>query len=295
MILWSSNRLSPSRTDMLLRRSLGLLTCLAASVVVFVIGFVLVESLPAFSEIELSRIISDDTWHPADPDNATFGLIPMLVGSFLVTFCALLWAAPLGISIAIANEFYPSRFMSPIVRRTTEIMAGIPSIVFGFWGLTTLVPLIANIQAPGQSLLAGSIVLGMMILPTIVLTTEQALHSLPNELAIAAAATGVGRFAFLWHVALPTCRGGILSGVVLGLARAIGETMAVLMVSGNIVQIPGSLFDPFRTITTNIALEMGYATQTHRTLLFLTAAILIAMVVPLMAVMQSLNTEQSHG
>jgi len=158
-----------------------------------------------------------------------------------------------------------------------ELLIGVPAVVFGFWGLMVVVPAITRLapHASGQSLLAGGVVLGLMILPIIALTSQAALQAVPAAQLQAAAGLGLGRARTIWSVALPAARGGIGTGVLLSLARAIGETMAVVLVCGNIPQIPGSLFDPIRPITSTIALEMGYATVSHRALLFCAALVLV--------------------
>jgi phosphate transport system permease protein len=154
----------------------------------------------------------------------------------------------------------------------------VPSVVFGLWGLMVLVPLIGRVQAPGQSLLAGGLVLAMMVLPTIGLGVQAALAAVAREHLVAAAALGVGRARMVWSVALPAAGGGIWAAVGLGFARAVGETMAVVMVCGNIAQLPGSLFDPVRPVTASLALEMGYAGGEHRALLYAAALALVLVV-----------------
>jgi len=165
-----------------------------------------------------------------------------------------------------------------------ELLAGIPSVVYGFWGLIVLAPLIGRWQPPGQSLLAGILILTIMILPTVALLSESSLRRAPRAYLTGAAALGLSRWATIRGVALPAAKSGIFTAVLLATGRAIGETMAVLMVAGNVVRIPGSVFDPVRTLTANIALELGYALDHHRAALFVSGLVLLSMIVILVAI-----------
>jgi phosphate transport system permease protein len=161
------------------------------------------------------------------------------------------------------------------------LLAGIPSVVYGFWGLVVLVPLIGRIQPPGTSLLAGIAILTIMILPTIALMADASLAKVPPEYLRGAAALGLSRWGMIRGVVFPAAKSGLFTGVILETGRAIGETMAMLMVCGNVVQTPKSLFDPMRTLTANIALEMAYATGDHRSALFVSGLVLMALIVAL--------------
>ena len=169
--------------------------------------------------------------------------------------------------------------MGRLYRRLIELLAGIPSVVYGFWGLVTLVPLIARVRPPGPSLLAGILILTIMILPTITLMAHAALAGVPKHYLQGAAALGLSRWATIRGVVFPAARSGLFTGVILETGRAIGETMAILMVCGNVVRTPHSLFDPIRTLTANIALEMGFALGDHRSALFVSGLLLTAMIV----------------
>lgn len=164
-----------------------------------------------------------------------------------------------------------------------ETLAGIPSVVYGLWGLMVLVPAIARIGPPGQSVLAGVLVLALMILPTIALVSDAALGAVPETHLRGAAAAGLSRWAIVRSIALPSARSGILTGTLLGTGRALGETMAVVMVTGNVVQVPDSLLAPVRTLTANIALEMAYATDAHRAALFVSGLVLALLTIGLVA------------
>ncbi len=250
---------------------------LSGAIVVLIFGFLLIEALPLLRRVGV-RIITDPLWHPAE---GLYGMAPMIVGTLAVALGALLLATPLGIASAIFERHYAPAWVVLPYHGLIELLAGIPSVVYGLWGLVVLVPAILRIHPPGASLLAGILVLALMILPTIALFTEAALRSVPEETLQGAAALGLSRWATLRHVALPTAAPGLASGVLLGCGRALGETMAVLMVCGNVVQAPTSLFDPIRTLTANIALEMAYATGDHRSALFISGLLLMTIVAAL--------------
>jgi len=264
-----------SRSDRILRGALVILALLSGSVVLLIVWFLVAGALPALRDGYLPRLLFDEHWQPGSARDPQYALLPMLAASVLVTALATLLAAPLGIAGAVFHRFYLPRRLAVWNQRMLELLAGVPSIVFGFWGLTVLVPLINRLHPPGQSLLAAGIVLALMILPTIALTSQSALRAVPESQLLAAAGLGMGRFATVFHIALPSARSGIGSGVLLAIARAVGETMAVVMVCGNIAKFPGSVFDPVRPVTATIALEMGYASSSHKALLYLTGLILV--------------------
>ena len=236
---------------------------------------------PSERAFELSHLVTDDTWNPA---GRQFNLTPMIFGSLLATFGSALLAAPIGIGVAIFLNYYSPKKIGWAVRRLVEIMAGVPSVVYGLWGLSVLVPLIASISPieQGQSLLAGILILAFMTIPTIIVAADAAIQAVPTQQVHAAAALGLGTRATVWSIVLPSARFGLLSAVILQFARAIGETMAVLMVCGNIVKTPDSIFSPVRTLTSNIALEMGYADDHHRSILFLSGLVGLVIVAVLM-------------
>ena len=202
----------------------------------------------------------------------------MLVGTFWAMLGSVLVATPIGLACAAFIVFYAPAPLAALMRAVLWLLAGIPSVVFGFWGLVTLVPMINEIRPPGVSLLAGIAVLSIMILPTIALMADSALGSVPTTYIRGAMALGVGPWATLWRIAIPAARSGLFAGVILEMGRAIGETMAVIMVMGNTVQYPGSCFDSARTLTANIALEMAYATGDHQRALFVTGLALMVVI-----------------
>ncbi len=246
-------------------------------IVLLLVGFVASEAYPALSEVGFWRLFSDASWHPT---TGQYNLFPMVLGTLAATIGALLLTAPLGIGSAVFLRFYAPPRLASIYRRVIELLAGVPSVVFGLWGLVVLVPLIARLSplSQGQSLLAGVLILTLMTLPTIALTADVAIGAVPTEVTRGAAALGLGRAAIVRRVVLPSAAPGLFTGAILQTARALGETMAVLMVCGNVVQVPGSLFDPVRTLTANIALEMGYADDRHRATLFTGGLLLLAIV-----------------
>lgn len=275
--------------DRVLDRGLGAVAVLAGSVVVLIVVFLAVESSGALASVGPARFLTDDGWFPSGGPGGRFGLAPMLAATILSTLGALLLATPAGVAVAVFCRFLAPPALASPVHRTVELLAGVPSVVYGFWGLVTLVPILQRLRPPGQSLLAGLLILGLMVLPTVALMSEVALRSVPRPLLLGAAALGLDRWATVRDVALPTALPGIASGVLLAAARALGETMAVLMVCGNVVQMPASVFDPVRSLTANIALEMAYATAHHRSALFVTGLALTGLVVALIAVIERLH------
>lgn len=292
MTLFSSNILSHSTIDRLFLWSLRILAILAGSLLVLVIGFVLRESWPAVAQVGLARVYSDSGWFPTDN---SYLLTPMIIGSLLAAGGSILLGAPLGIASAIFCHFYASPILSRWYRRMIELLAGIPSVVFGFWGLVVLVPFIASWHPPGPSLLAGILILTLMTLPTIMLIAHSSIAQIPTTYIHGATALGLSRRAMLWHIVLPASRSGLLTGVFLGLARALGETMAILMVCGNVVQYPSHIFDPIRTLTANIALEMAYALDSHRSVLFISGVLLMALVLCSVIVAETLRKKTTYA
>jgi len=263
--------------------------------VVLMVLFVLRESWPALREIGLSRFFADASWHPQGGAAAgTFGLVPMITASLALSAGAMALAAPLGLLCALFCTDYAPPGLAAAFRRLMEVLAGIPSVVYGFWGLVVLVPLINRWQPPGASLLAGILVLALMILPTMALLAQTAIATVPADYRRGAAALGLTRMGTLWGVVLPAARSGLYTAALLAVGRAIGETMAVLMVCGNVVRSPSSLFAPVRALTANIALEMAYALDDHRSALFVSGLMLAAVIVVLVLAAERLNRRVVH-
>ena len=268
------------QTDRLLVCILRVGATVAALVMLLIMMFLLVESWPALTGLSLIRFVTDAAWHPLE---GAYHLMPMLLATLLASIGALMLAAPLGLASAVFIVFFASPRLAAVYKRLIELLAGIPSVVFGFWGLTTLAPLINEWHPPGASLLAAVLVLTLMVLPMITLTAYTAFVAVPDALLRNAAALGLSRWGMIVGVALPAARNGIIAGIILAAARALGETMAVLMVAGNVVQYPESIFDPVRTLAANIALEMAYAMDDHRAVLFVSGLLLMALVMVLSA------------
>ncbi|MCG8456028.1 MAG: phosphate ABC transporter permease subunit PstC [Holophagales bacterium] len=280
MFRWRAERAPGDRGITFVLRACAVVS---GSVVLWISGFLVIESWPAISEVGAGRLAGDPSWHPAAGAEAgTFGLLPMVAGTVATAAGALVLAAPLALLSAIFCNFQAGALVASLYRRLIEVLAGIPSVVFGFWGLVVLVPLVRRWEPPGPSLLAGILVLAMMVLPTLALTADAAFRAVPSETLRAAAALGLSRTATVFGVLVPACRSGLGTGLLLGTGRALGETMAVVMVCGNVVQVPESVFEPVRTLTANIALEMAYAAGDHRSALFasgLLLTVLVAMLV----------------
>jgi len=281
--LSQSNR-RHSGQDVFMSRCLGSVAAVAAAVVVVIVAFLLIESAPAFAHVGVTRFFTDRGWQPAARvGEGQFNLLPAIVGTSLAAAGAVVLATPLGILAAVYGRFLAPRFVAGLFRRMMELLAGIPSVVYGLWGLVVLVPMIARIRPPGASLLAGILILALMILPTIGLLVDAALVAVPVGHLQAAAALGLSRWRTVCCVVLPSIRGRLSTAVLLATGRALGETMAVLMVCGNVVRFPSSPFDPVRTLTAGIALEMGYAMGDHRAALFASGLLLMALVAGLVA------------
>lgn len=292
MISSSTSRSSRRRADRALGVFLWTSGIIAASVALLVLAFVASAALPTLTVLAPWRFVSGGAWHPID---GAVDMTALALGSLLVTFGAIALALPLGLLVGAGTAIYaPPRLGGPL-RVLLGVLAGIPSVVYGLWGLTVLVPLINRWHAPGASLLAGALVLSLMVLPTIALAVEASLRSLPGDLWRGSAALGLTRWSTLTGVALPAIRSGIGAGILLSVTRALGETMAVLMVCGNVVETPRGVFDPIRTLTANIALEMSFALGDHRSALFVSGLLLMALVVALAVAAEVIGKERIYG
>ncbi len=268
------------------------LAAIAGTIVLFIVIFLIMEALPVLRHVGLPRFFSDPSWHPAE---GFYNLTPMLWGTLFAMGGSVLIATPLGILSAVFCHYYAPLALARPYRRLIELLAGIPSVVYGFWGLVVLVPLIGEIHPPGPSLLAGILILTIMILPTIALMADAGLANVPQQYIRGAAALGLPRWATIRGVVFPAAKSGLFTGVILETGRAIGETMAILMVCGNVVQTPSSLFDPIRTLTANIALEMAYALGDHRAALFVSGLVLMAMIIALAIAAEWISRGRIYG
>lgn len=260
------------------------------AIVLLILVFVARESFPLLSTVSPVRLLTDRSWNPLE---GTYDMAPMLAGTLFVAAGAVLISAPLGLASAVFCRFYAPAPVASGYRVILELLAGIPSVIYGLWGLTTLVPLLGRIRPPGASLGAGILILALMILPTMGVVADAALARVPREYLQGAASLGLSRWTTVWAIALPAARRGILTGALLQTGRAIGETMAVLMVCGNVVQVPSSLMQPVRTLTANIALEMAYAMGNHRAALFTSGLMLLLMVLVLLGCAELVRGERS--
>lgn len=272
----------------------GLRGCagLAGVITLLVVVYLCAQSFPLLHQIGMTRFFTDQTWAPT---RGEFNLIPMLVGTLYATLGAVTVAAPCGIALAVFAAFYAPSPIARVVHGVLGLLAGIPSVVFGLWGLVTLVPLLNRFHPPGLSLLMGIVILTLMILPTIALVAEAALRAVPREYTLGGAALGCSRWQIVRGVALPTARAGLLTAVLLGVGRALGETMAVSMVMGNTIQIPDSVLPPARTLTAHIGLEMAYAMGSHRAALFVAGLWLLSAVIGLVLLVEWIQRERPHG
>lgn len=263
------------RSDRLLSIVCRTLAASSAAIVLLIVGYLVRESLPALARLGFVRFLTDTSWHPLSGE---FRLTPMIVATLVTSIGAVTLATPLGIASAVFIRFYAPASLALGHRRLLELLAGIPSVVFGLWGLVVLAPVVARLGGSGQNLFTATLVLGLMVLPTVALLSESAIAAVPREWIAGAAALGMERSAVIGKVVLPAARRGIGVAVVLAVTRALGETMAVLMVAGNIVEMPQSLLSPGRTLNANIALELGYASASHRSVLFVSGLMLMLLV-----------------
>lgn len=241
--------------------------------------FLLMNGIPALKEIGFINFILGKQWRPGDIP-AEFGIFPMLLGSVYVTAYALLFATPIGLGSSIYMAFYARKSHTKYIEILIGLMAGIPSVVYGFFGMVVIVPIIRNISGNGNSILSAAILLAMMILPTIITISYNALISVNKALYDNAIALGVSHEYSIRKVILKASKSGIMASLVLGMGRAIGETMAVIMVVGNqaVVRLPFDIFKGVRTLTGNIVIEMGYAAGLHREALIATGLVLFVII-----------------
>ncbi len=238
--------------------------------------FVFIEGTPIIAREGPISFLFGNTWAPT---KGHFGIFPMVLGSIWVTIGSLIIAGPLGVACSVFLVEIAPRRVADLMRPAIQLLAGIPSVVYGFVGIIVLVPLIREtLGGPGLSVLAATVILGVMVLPTVISISQDALEAVPNTYREGALALGLTQWQAITRVVLPAARGGITAALVLGMGRAIGETMAVIMEVGNAAQLPVSPLDPARTLTSNIALEMAYAAGEHREALFATGVVLFVFI-----------------
>lgn len=244
--------------------------------VILICIFLFASGIPAIKEIGVFKFLLGTSWKPA---NNLYGILPMIVGSFYVTAGALIIGVPIGILTAVFMARFAPRSIYAPLKAAVNLMAGIPSVVYGFFGLVVLVPFIREaFGGGGMSVLTASVLLGLMILPTIISVSETSIRAVPESYYEGGLALGASHERSVFFTVLPAAKSGIFAGVVLGIGRAVGETMAVMMVAGNQAVIPDSMLSGVRTLTTNIVLEMGYSTDLHREALIGTAVVLFVFI-----------------
>ena len=250
--------------------------CTSILAVVLICVFLFSGGVPAMLEIGVFKFLFGTIWKPG---NNLYGIFPMIIGSLYVTAGAILFGVPLGLLAAVFMARFCPRTLYRILKPAIELMAGIPSVIYGFFALVVIVPWVKNtFGGRGQSILAAALLLGFMILPTIIEVTEAAIRAVPNSYYEGGLALGASHERSVFFALLPGARSGILAGIVLGIGRAIGETMAVMMIVGNQPRIPGSILEGCRTLTTNIVMEMGYAADLHKEALIATAVVLFVFI-----------------
>ena len=263
--------------------------------VVLICVFLFANGIPAIREIRIVQFLMGTKWSPS---NDTYGILPMITGSLYVTAGAILFGVPVGILTSVFMTYYcPKKIYRPL-KSATELLAGIPSVVYGFFGMIVLVPAVykfekmIHVSGKGNCIFTASLLLGIMILPSIIGVAESALRAVPESYYEGSLAMGATKERTIFKVMLPAASSGVLAGVVLGIGRAIGETMAVVMIAGNQPRMPQTIFKGIRTMTANIVMEMGYATGLHREALIATGVVLFVFILLINACVAALKKKQ---
>ena len=288
---------SKAWTEKFMRGVFFIAACASVLAVALICVFLFANGIPAMSEIGFLDFLTGKMWKP---NNDIYGIFPMIVGSLYVTAGAIIVGVPIGILTAVFMAFYcPKQIYKPL-KTATELLGGIPSVVYGFFGLVVLVPIIRQLGRDlgfggnGSSMLTASLLLGMMILPTIIGLTESSLRAVPTQYYEGAVALGATHERAIFRVVLPAAKSGTIAAIVLGVGRAIGETMAVIMVAGNQARMPQGIFRGIRTLTANIVIEMGYATDLHREALIATGVVLFVFILIINFCVALLNRRDSR-
>ena len=291
-------------TEKFMRGIFLLAACASVLAVALICVFLFANGIPAMKKIGFFQFLFGKVWRP---NNKIFGIFPMIIGSLYVTAGAILFGVPIGILTSVfMAEYCPRQIYKPL-KAATELLAGIPSVVYGFFGLVVLVPAVRSFgrtlraagflksSGNGSSILTASLLLGMMILPTIIGVTESALRAVARSYYEGSLALGATHERSIFRVMLPAAKSGVIAGVVLGIGRAIGETMAVIMVVGNQARMPAGIFKGVRTLTANIVIEMGYATDLHREALIATGVVLFVFILIINFSVALLNRRSKNG
>ena len=274
------------------RNLIFVLALLSFAVLVAIAVFTMKEALPALQKVGLLDFLFGTEWRPT---SGQFGILPMILGTVMVTAGAVIFAVPLGVGCAILlAEVAPQRIRR-VLRSAVELLVGIPSVVYGLVGLVLIVPLVREIGGPGLSLAAGVVVLMAMILPTIITISEDSIRAVPRKYKEGALALGATEWQMMWRVILPAARPGIAASIVLGIGRAVGEAMALVMVVGMATAIPTSPLDPARPLAPSIALETNYATGLHRSALFAIAVVLFVLIIVINSLAMMIMRRGAHA
>ena len=250
--------------------------CVSILCVAMICVFLFANGIPAIGKIGVFQFLAGEKWKPG---NDLYGILPMILGSIYVTAGAVIIGVPIGILTAVFMSKFCPRHIYKVVKPAIDLLAGIPSVVYGFFGMVVIVPVVSQLfGGSGKSMLTASILLGIMILPTIIGVSESAINAVPSSYYEGSLALGASHERSVFFATLPAAKSGILAGVILGVGRAIGETMAVIMVAGNQARMPKGILQGVRTMTANIVLEMGYATDLHREALIATAVVLFVFI-----------------
>ena len=264
--------------------------CISIAAVIMICVFMFANGVPAIKEIGFVKFLFGTEWRPGQ---GLYGIGPMIVGSIYVTAGAMVVGVPIGLLTAVFLAKYSSKKIYKIVKPMVNLMAGIPSIIFGFFGLVVIIPAIQSMfDTSGKGILAASLLLGMMILPTVINTSEAAIRAVPESYYEGALALGATKERNIFKTVIPAAKSGVMSGIILGMGRAIGETMAVVMVAGNQAILPDSILSGTRTLTSNIVLEMAYATGLQRRALIGTAVVLFVFILIINVCFSTLNRKK---
>ena len=254
----------------------ALCACVSILAVILICVFLFANGIPGIAKIGPLKFFTGTTWKPG---NDKYGILPMIMGSIYVTGGAILIGVPIGLLTAVYMAKFCNKKLYRVMKPATELLAGIPSVVYGFFGIKVLVPMVRNVfGGDGNSILTASILLGVMILPTIIGVIEPAIRAVPESYYEGALALGATHERSIFSVMLPAAKSGILAGIILGIGRAMGETMAVVMVCGNQTRMPAGILKGARTLTANIVMDMGYATGLHREALIATGVVLFVFI-----------------
>lgn len=269
----------------------ALTAAVSVAAVVLICVFLFANGVPAMVKIGFLKFITGTEWKPG---MNLYGIAPMIAGSICVTLGAVVIGVPVGLFMAVFMSWYCGKRLYKIIKPVVNLMSGIPSVVYGLFGLCVIVPWIRNtFHVNGNSILAASILLGMMILPTIINVSESAIRAVPKHYYLGSSALGETKEKSIFRVVLPAAKSGIIAGIILGVGRAIGETMAVIMVAGNQPVFPSGLLRGTRTMTANIVIDMGYAAGLHREALIATGVVLFVFILVINLIFEILSQKSA--